>query len=208
MRAQKQQSLQPYKWVYLFSKSTSARLSWGNLLPLEPTINGCWGQMRRESNLLVGKGEPHQFHGDPMLPVPALAPHGGEGLCREHPRSWDGRPGPDLASGMHSMSLLKKWRCWECSHSSSTPKWAVQRVGLSSLIPLDVKTRRKNKSGLETEGGFKTKISDPDCKNAILQRLLGFRALTGFTKSFGTVSWLCITFLALILGWGWVQKRC
>lgn len=161
---------------------------------------------------LQGRDISSSVTGDPVLPIPALAPHGGEDLPREHPRSRGGRPGLDLATGMHSRSLLEKWRCWECSHSSSTSKWAVQRVGLSSLIPLDVKTRSKNKSGLETEGGFKTKISDPDCKNGILQKLLGFRGLTWFTKkkkkSFATVSWLCITFLALILGWGWVQMRC
>lgn len=62
------------------------------------------------------------FVGDSVLPVPALAPHGGEGLPREHPRSWGGRPGPSLDSGIHSRGLLERGRCCECSHSSSIPK--------------------------------------------------------------------------------------
>lgn len=120
-----------------------------------------------------GRESSTSFTGDPVLLVPALAPRGGDGLPGEHPRSWGGRPGPNLDSGVH-----RRGRCWECGHSSSTPKRAIRRVGLSLLIPLEAKTRSKNKSGLETERGFKTKISDPDRKNGILQGLLGFRALT------------------------------
>lgn len=58
-----------------------------------------WG---RESSI--------SFTGDPVLPVPALAPHGGEGLARKPPRSWGGRPGPNLDSGVHSRSVLERRR--------------------------------------------------------------------------------------------------
>lgn len=160
--------------------------------------------MRQESNLRVGKGELHQFHRGPCAACPSTSTSWWWGTCQEAPEElgWQTWSQPRFRRAQQERAWKKK------VHSSSAPKWAVQRVGLSLLIPLDVKTRSKKKSRLETEGGFKTKISYPDCKNCILQGLLGFRALTWFTKNFGTVSWLCITFLALILGWGWVQKRC
>lgn len=145
------------------------------------------------------------FPGDPVLPVPAA--HGMRVLqgAAEEP-GWQSWPQPWFRCAQQERARTRK--VLGVRPSSSTPKRAVQRVGLSSLIPLDAKTRTKNKSGLETESGFKTKISDADCKNYILEGLLEFRALTWFTKTFGAISWLCITFLALVLGWGWVQKRC
>lgn len=132
MRAQKQQSLQPYKWVYLFSKSTSARLSWGNLLPLQPTINGCWGQMRWESNLCAGKRELHHLPRGPCAACPSTS--WGWGSSREQPRSRGGRPGPDLDSGVPSKSVLERGRCWECSLASPSQNEQSRGQGCPHLF--------------------------------------------------------------------------
>lgn len=165
--------------------------------------------MRWESNLCVGKGELHQFHRGPCAACPSTSPSWWWGTSQGTPEElgWQTLSQPRFRCAQQERAWKRK--VLGVQPQQLHPKMSIQRVGLSPvLIPLDAKKEVRKNPGWKQRVDSRLRICNPDCKNGILQGLLGFRALTWFTKNFGIVSWLCITFLALILGWGWVHKRC